>query len=93
MSINKPRLLSQLAHSEDVWQRRIAVLTTFHHIKLREFDATLMVADWLLNGRPTLVRRTPLPCHLQCAVSIHDPARHRQRRERNRLTILPTRQK
>lgn len=57
VSHDDPRLLPKLAHSKMLWERRIAVLATFHHIKRGEFDATLMVADWLLADPHDLIHK------------------------------------
>jgi 3-methyladenine DNA glycosylase AlkD len=54
---NDPDLLSKLAHSENLWERRIAIVSTFHHIKRRDFDATLLVADWLLADPHDLIHK------------------------------------
>lgn len=52
-----PRLLSKLAHSRMLWERRIAIVSTFHHIRRRDFSATLLVADWLLADPHDLIHK------------------------------------
>jgi 3-methyladenine DNA glycosylase AlkD len=56
-SHEEPKQLSRLAHSPLLWERRIAIVSTFHHIRRREFDATLMVADWLLEDPHDLIHK------------------------------------
>ena len=40
--------LYRLARSEMLWERRIAIVSTFHYIKRREFAETLTIAEMLL---------------------------------------------
>lgn len=49
--------LLRLARSDDVWQRRIAVLATFHYIKQGEFAETLRIAELLLNDEHDLIHK------------------------------------
>jgi 3-methyladenine DNA glycosylase AlkD len=56
-SSDDPGLLSKLAHSEMLWERRIAIVSTFHHIRRGNFDATLLVADWLLTDPHDLIHK------------------------------------
>jgi len=56
-SSDDPCLLSKLAHSELLWERRIAIVSTFHHIRRGSFDATLLVADWLLSDPHDLIHK------------------------------------
>ena len=53
----KPRTLSRLAHSPVLWERRIAIVSTYYHIKQNEFDATLLVAGWLSNDTHDLIHK------------------------------------
>jgi len=50
-------LLLRLADSESLWERRIAVLATFHFIKRGEFTETLRVAQRLLSDPHDLVHK------------------------------------
>jgi 3-methyladenine DNA glycosylase AlkD len=52
-----PRLLSKLAHSRMLWERRIAIVSTFHHIKRHDFGPTLLVADLLLADPHDLIHK------------------------------------
>jgi 3-methyladenine DNA glycosylase AlkD len=54
----RPRApLRRLAKSEDLWERRVAVLATFHFIKRGEFVETLAVARALLSDREDLIHK------------------------------------
>lgn len=50
-------LLQELAVSESLWERRIAILSTFHYIKHHEFDDTLKIAEILLQDREDLIHK------------------------------------
>lgn len=49
--------LYALARSNLLWDRRIAVMATFHFIKRREFGETLRIAGILLSDPEDLVRK------------------------------------
>ena len=49
--------LFQLARSADLWERRIAVMATFHFIRNQEFSATLKIARLLLTDREDLIQK------------------------------------
>ncbi|MGE4488179.1 MAG: DNA alkylation repair protein [Kiritimatiellales bacterium] len=49
--------LYRLAKSESLWERRIAILATFHFIRQQQFDDTLAIADLLLNDREDLMHK------------------------------------
>ena len=50
-------VLERLAKSPDVWERRIAMLATFHWIKQREFAPALHVAERLLADKHDLIHK------------------------------------
>jgi len=50
-------LLHNLAASELVWERRIAIMATFHYIKKGEFDPTLRIAELLLTDKHDLLHK------------------------------------
>jgi len=50
-------LLYHLAQSENLWERRIAVLATFHFIKNGDFSDTLKIAAALLTDREDLIHK------------------------------------
>ena len=49
--------LRRLSKSEDLWERRIAVLATFHFIKRGEFQETFRLARALLPDREDLIHK------------------------------------
>ncbi|PIU40807.1 MAG: DNA alkylation repair protein [Candidatus Omnitrophica bacterium CG07_land_8_20_14_0_80_42_15] len=46
-----------LATSSSLWERRIAILSTFHYIKNNEFGDTLKIAKILLNDHEDLIHK------------------------------------
>jgi 3-methyladenine DNA glycosylase AlkD len=50
-------LLERLARSENLWERRIAIVSTFHFIKRNEFRPTLMIAALLLRDPHDLIHK------------------------------------
>lgn len=50
-------LLTRLAHSANLWERRIAMLATFHFIRKDEFEAPLRVAALLLHDEEDLIHK------------------------------------
>jgi 3-methyladenine DNA glycosylase AlkD len=51
------RPLYRLARSSRLWDRRIAILATFHFIRLGEFADTLKIAEMLLGDREDLIHK------------------------------------
>jgi 3-methyladenine DNA glycosylase AlkD len=51
------RLLERLARSDDIWERRIAIISTFHFIKAGEFRPTLKIAKLLVEDRHDLIHK------------------------------------
>jgi len=49
--------LELLSQSVSLWERRIAILATFHYIKQGSFDATLSIAKQLLTDREDLIHK------------------------------------
>ena len=49
--------LRRLAKSGDLWERRIAVMATFHFVKRGEFGETFAVARALLSDREDLIHK------------------------------------
>jgi 3-methyladenine DNA glycosylase AlkD len=49
--------LHRLAKSSLLWERRIAIMATFHYIKRRQFDTTLNVARLLLDDPHDLIHK------------------------------------
>jgi 3-methyladenine DNA glycosylase AlkD len=51
------RPLYRLAKSTSLWERRIAILATFHFIRENEFDDTLRIAELLLQDEEDLIHK------------------------------------
>ena len=51
------RLLHRLAKSDVLWERRIAIMSTFTFIKDGEFDETLKIAESLLHDDEDLIHK------------------------------------
>ena len=49
--------LYQLANSRSMWERRIAILATFHFIKRESFEETLKIAEILLTDKEDLIHK------------------------------------
>jgi len=49
--------LQKLARSRSVWERRIAIVATYHFIRQKEFRDTLRIADILLGDSHDLVHK------------------------------------
>jgi 3-methyladenine DNA glycosylase AlkD len=57
--LNKDRkILYQLARSENLWERRIAVLATFMFIRECDFTDILKIAEILLNDKHDLIHKS-----------------------------------
>ena len=50
-------MLYRLADSEDLWERRISIMSTFHFAKRHEFSETLRVSKMLLFDRQDLIQK------------------------------------
>jgi 3-methyladenine DNA glycosylase AlkD len=56
--LDKPKDdLYQLAHSDSLWQQRIAIIATFYFIKRGQFEHTLNIAKLLLNHSHDLIHK------------------------------------
>ena len=51
------RLLERLARSNDIWERRIAIVATFHFIRAGEFRPTLKIAKLLVHDPHDLIHK------------------------------------
>ena len=51
------QLLVRLARSDSLWERRIAIIATFHFIKRGEFGPTLWIARLLLRDEHDLIHK------------------------------------
>lgn len=50
-------VLYRLAESANLWERRIAIMSTFHFVKHHEFSETLKIAKILLFDRQDLIHK------------------------------------
>ena len=50
-------LLERLARSKDLWERRIAIVATFHFIKRGELEPTLSISEMLLGDKQDLIHK------------------------------------
>ncbi len=56
--INKPKdILYELSKSENIWERRISIISTFNFIKNNKFDETLKISQILLNDKHDLIHK------------------------------------
>lgn len=54
---DRRRLLYRLAKSENVWERRIAIVATHHFIRNGDFSDTLKIVEMLLQERHDLIHK------------------------------------
>ena len=50
-------VLYRLAESDDLWERRISIMSTFHFVKRHEFSETLKISKMLLFDRQDLIHK------------------------------------
>ena len=50
-------ILTKLAASASVWERRIAMVATFHYIKQGQSDQALLIAELLLHDKHDLIQK------------------------------------
>lgn len=53
----KMNVLTKLAHSKDLWERRIAMIATYHYIRLGRAEEALIIADILLHDKHDLIQK------------------------------------
>lgn len=50
-------VLDRLAASKNLWERRISIVSTFHFIRLKQFDDTFRIAEKLLSDKHDLIHK------------------------------------
>ena len=56
--MDKPRdLLYSLARSENLWEKRISIISTFQFIRKNQFDDTVKIAEILMNDKHDLIHK------------------------------------
>ena len=86
-SIDRRRLLSSLAGSENVWERRIAIVATHHFIRNGDFSDTLKITEMLLQKRH-FSKSTTVSCPGRCsAMRLKGCLRARSAATRKRRSI------
>jgi 3-methyladenine DNA glycosylase AlkD len=57
LDVGEIALLEKLARSKDLWERRIAIVATFHFIKQHQLEPTLRIAEMLLHDPHDLIHK------------------------------------
>jgi len=57
LSDKKKNILYELARSENLWEKRIAIISTLYFIKYSDFEDTLALSEILLNDPHDLIRK------------------------------------
>jgi 3-methyladenine DNA glycosylase AlkD len=57
LDVGNISLLERLARSDDIWERRIAIVSTFHFIRADEFRPTLKIAGLLVHDSHDLIHK------------------------------------
>lgn len=50
-------ILIKLAESDNFWENRIAIISTFYYIRKKSFNLTLQIADKLLNHKHDIIHK------------------------------------
>lgn len=54
---NQPEILLNLAHTNNLWENRVAIMGTYHHIRLNNYELTLQISDILLHHKHDLIHK------------------------------------
>ncbi len=54
---NREEILIKLAHSKSLWERRIAIISTFYFIKKGDQTDTLKIAEILIHDKHDLIQK------------------------------------
>lgn len=54
---NRNDILISLAESDSFWANRIAIVSTFYHIRKNKFETTLQIAEKLLNHKHDIIHK------------------------------------
>ncbi len=57
LSDKSQKPLDRLARSGSIWERRIAILATFHFIRQGKFETTLRIAERLMTDKEDLIHK------------------------------------
>ena len=57
LSIENNGILRELAKSSNLWERRIAIVSTFEFIRKRNFGEAISIADILINDEQDLIQK------------------------------------
>ena len=47
-----------MVYADNLWERRISIISTFYFIRQNEIDDTLKIAEILLNDNENLIQKT-----------------------------------
>ncbi|MCK5320841.1 DNA alkylation repair protein [Candidatus Parcubacteria bacterium] len=80
--LNKPRdILYKLAKSKMLWERRIAIISTFAFIRNNDLKDTIKLAQTLLNDKHDLI-------HKACGWSLREVGKKSEQGEKNLIKFL-----
>jgi 3-methyladenine DNA glycosylase AlkD len=51
------KVLERLAYSKHLWEKRIAILSTFHYVKQGKYEETFKIAEILLKDEHDLIHK------------------------------------
>lgn len=57
LELRDKKPLYRWAKSKNLWERRIAIISTFHYIKKNDFDETLKIARMLVQDKHDLIQK------------------------------------